>query len=244
MSFFKEMLKQLLPPIFVVWGRGLQRRLGNAPVGNVPAGEKPQAWYDEEYLRQTAYQRHYTESGYYFLWTVIADRLVRCGARKIVDVGCGSGQFALLLADKGIPGYLGIDLSAEAIRLARQNCPDYRFVVADVFQGDLLEEEDYDCFVSLECLEHVEGDLQLIEKVRTGTRCFFTVPNFPYVSHVRHFGEEKEVLDRYRPLFEDLVVTTFLENSNGKKYFLGEGIRNGTTGTTDRSNSSETPDGI
>ena len=225
MSSVRYLLKQVLPPAVVGLVSRLYHLLGVGNSGLAPWGEKSQSWYDGEYRKQASYRRHYTESGYYFVWTVIVDRLMRYGAKQIIDVGCGPGQFAGMLADKGISGYLGIDLSEEAIRLARRNCPSFKFVVADVFKCDLLEKETYDCLVSLECLEHVQEDLALLGRVRSGTHCFFTVPNFPYVSHVRHFQDEKDVKSRYGELFIDLEVTTILGNSSGTKYFLAEGTR-------------------
>ena len=51
-------------------------------------------WYDEIYRQPHDYQAHYTQSRYYFLWSVIADRLIRSGVRRVLELGCGTGQFA------------------------------------------------------------------------------------------------------------------------------------------------------
>jgi trans-aconitate methyltransferase len=51
----------------------------------------------------------------------------------ILDVGCGQGRLAELLAAFSITRYLGVDLSAEAIRHARRRIrPPARFRVADL----------------------------------------------------------------------------------------------------------------
>lgn len=52
---------------------------------------------------------------------------------KILDVGCGQGRLAELLALSSFKSYLGIDFSAEAIRRARLREEDHvRFRVADL----------------------------------------------------------------------------------------------------------------
>jgi len=44
-----------------------------------------------------------------------------------------------------------------------------------------------------EFLEHIEHDLDVIRFIRPRTYFVGTVPNFPYVSHVRHFQDCDEV---------------------------------------------------
>lgn len=50
---------------------------------------------------------------------------------SVLDVACGDSWW---LPDLPV-GYVGMDVSAEAIRLARENHPDRRFVVGDVRDG-------------------------------------------------------------------------------------------------------------
>ena len=52
---------------------------------------------------------------------------------KILDVGCGQGRLAELLAPSSFKSYLGIDFSAQAIRQARLRAETHmRFRVADL----------------------------------------------------------------------------------------------------------------
>ena len=64
-------------------------------------------------------------------------RLVE-GLGSVCDLGCGSGQIARYLRDKGLPAF-GLDLSANMVVKARQLNPDIEFI-----QGDMtaLEAED------------------------------------------------------------------------------------------------------
>jgi len=142
-----------------------------------------------------------------------------------LDVGCGSGQLASLLKDKGIERYCGIDFSAKRIVQAKQACPEFDFVQADAFGTDLFETYGYDALVTTEFLEHVEGDLDIIFKIRSGARFLGTVPNFPFESHVRHFRDANEVAARYGPYFKDFRVDSFLSNDKGKTFFVLEGIK-------------------
>jgi hypothetical protein len=76
-------------------------------------------------------------------------------------------------------------------------------------------------------LEHIEADLEVLRRVRPGTRCLLTVPNFPYPSHVRFFNNGGAVSERYGWLFGSHTVDEFLKNPEGDRFFLLDGIRGG-----------------
>lgn len=50
---------------------------------------------------------------------------------KVADVGCGTGWLAPYLAERGLSPH-GVDLSAEMVRVARRDYPDFPFEVGDV----------------------------------------------------------------------------------------------------------------
>jgi len=74
--------------------------------------------------------------------------------------------------------------------------------------------------ITTEFLEHVDGDLEVIRQIYSGSRFLATVPNFPYVSHVRHFNDSGEVMRRYEGLFEDFSVTMTPVNEKSKIFSL------------------------
>ncbi len=77
-----------------------------------------------------------------------------CGAA--LDVGCGSGAFAVLLAERAAT-VLGIDLSPEMVRLARRRLapfPGAEVRVAD-FAREALPGESFDCVASIATLHHL-----------------------------------------------------------------------------------------
>jgi SAM-dependent methyltransferase len=195
-------------------------------------GQQAAEFYDRVFEDNPLQRGHYTASPYYFLWTVIVDRLRNSLRRGVLEVGCGAGQLAHTLDDAGIvERYCGFDFSAARVEHARRNCPRFRFEVADALETDLYRTVDYDAVIATEFLEHVSADLQVIESIRPGTYFLGTVPNFPYVSHVRHFADRSEVARRYAHQFERFRVDEFSANDRGKRFFLLEGIRAPQSGT-------------
>lgn len=218
-------MQPLVPP--VLWGAGRAALAHLSRRRRVEAGgcERDADYYDDVYEKSVEYRKHYTASRYYFLWAVVVDRILAAGHDSVLEIGCGSGQFARLLHDKKIGRYHGVDLSEQAIGMARVACPDGLFSVADIFASSLPETGDYDVVVSTEFLEHVRGDLAVLARIRQGARVLATVPNFPYESHVRHFESAEAVFQRYAPLFQPLRVDAWAGNQAGMEYFLIDGIR-------------------
>ncbi len=66
---------------------------------------------------------------------IIADLAKLIDAQSVLDVGCGDGFWM-----PDLPGYLGVDVSETAIRLARENHPDrlYRLLPAELPAADLV----------------------------------------------------------------------------------------------------------
>ncbi len=185
--------------------------------------ERSPEWYDRVFQENEHWKEHYTSSRYYPLWTVIVDRMGRAGAESVLDVGCGPGQMACLLRDKGVPRYLGLDFSPKRVERAKEVCPEFDFVVDDAFETELFRAHDYDTVVCTEFLEHVEQDLEMLGKIRSGMRFYATVPDFPFDSHVRHFEDAKQVYDRYAEHFREFTVDAFLFGKKGRTLYLVEG---------------------
>lgn len=68
-------------------------------------------------------------------------KLLSPGA-KILDAGCGAGRFCKLIEDKGFKA-IGIDLSSELIKLAKESYPEIEFIEADMrslpFTGQTMD---------------------------------------------------------------------------------------------------------
>jgi SAM-dependent methyltransferase len=206
----------------------VKRALGRPSVPPPVRGVADANWYDAAYTAIDAYHAPYWESHYYFLWCVIADRLRRERLRRIVDIGCGPGQFASCLFDMAeIEQYTGLDFSPKAVELARQFCPRGTFVVGDATTTDLAAKTPHDAIVCMEVLEHVPTDADVLRQFTTGSRCLCTVPNFDYPSHVRYFKTVDDVRDRYAKFFDRFDVWALKSYFAPKSvFYLIDGIRN------------------
>ena len=214
----KKIVKALLPPLLL---QGIKK----LRAGRSHGSERSADWYDRTFESVGEWRLHYSESPYYFLWTVIVDRLLRANARRVLDIGCGPGQLACLLRDRGIAEYHGFDFSPKRVEQAQKVCPEYRFTIEDAFATDLFTTFVYDSVVCTEFLEHVERDLEVLQRIASGTRVLATVPNFPGGAHVRYFRDADEVHARYHAAFRDFTVDTFIANPAGKTFYLLEGTK-------------------
>ena len=208
--------------------KGLARRVGlkrdvGAPIGR----EEGSGFYDTMYAGTPDYHQRYEQSFYYFLWSVIVDRIRAAGIKRVLEIGCGPGQLAAYLLDQGIEGYVGLDFSPQAIEMARKHAPRGQFVVGDAREPAIHRTTEHGALICTEVLEHITDDLKVVAAFTAGKRCFCSVPNFPYESHVRHFTDAAEVAARYGRFFDQLSVTTFRSPRDpSDRFFLLDGVRN------------------
>lgn len=179
------------------------------------------AWYDERYrLNLPKYDIDPRESPYAATWQEILARLAPDDA--VLEIGCGPGQLALLVREAGIHSYVGIDFSRYAIELARRRLPDGDLRVDDARTSTLVDGTRHSVVICTEVLEHLDDDLALLERVRTGTRILATVPNFDSTSHLRFFASAAAVRARYEAVLDELRVDTFALR-RGSALFLMDG---------------------
>lgn len=139
---------------------------------------------------------------------------------RVIDIGCGPGQFANLLFDNEIVDYKGIDFSSEAIKLAKLRNEKYSdlFFIDDAYMSNIYY-GDYNIAILFEVLEHIQDDLRILRKIRSGAKVLFSVPNFQSKSHIRVFNNGEEIINRYNNIIEIDKIYTF-NISDVNKLFL------------------------
>jgi SAM-dependent methyltransferase len=193
----------------------------------VVGAERSAEWYDEAFAGSAKYRDAYQKSPYYFLWSVIADRLRRDGVERVLDIGCGTGQLAAFLFDQGIETYVGMDFSPKAVEYARTAVPRGRFVVDDARTSNVYTDEEHDVLLCTEVLEHITDDLLVVARFRPRKRCIFSVPSYNSAGHVRFFDDVASVAERYGRYFDALDVAAFpIVGTENKRIFLADGLRN------------------
>ena len=121
----------------------------------VPTGKT--LWMQEEKARQwgKAFSepilgQHMDRTEKDCLEAVLKEEEFTC--RKIIDVGCGTGRYFSFFPDVEVA--IGVDISVEMLRLAKEDNPDVSFIVADITKLP-FKDGVFDCVLSTRTLQHV-----------------------------------------------------------------------------------------
>jgi len=138
-------------------------------------------------------------------WEHVARYALAAGAAKdkrVLDLGCGTGYGAHLLAEQGAASVVGIDNSAEAIAYAAEHYPhkNISFQVGEATQTGLPADE-FDLVVCFELIEHLEKQTELVTEIARllapGGVAFISTPDAdrPYAKdnpfHVRELKRDE-----------------------------------------------------
>jgi len=159
--------------------------------------------YDKRFDGSKIYNKHYSEVFYYRVWRYVANSLL--SSDKILELGCGPGQLANLLYDRGIRNYIGIDFSKVAIRMARARVPLFTFILADLNKIDYSKYTGFK-FVSTETFEHLENDIAVIRKFPKND-IIFSVPSYRSKYHRRRYLDEEFIRSYYKDVLNITNVT-------------------------------------
>ena len=182
--------------------------------------EKDSEYYDEKYSNSLEYNKRPEDCVYYNLWSTILKSISK--TEKILDIGCGSGQFAELAIKKGYKYSRGVDFSKVSIDIAKINNKSNKgkFIVGDVTNPDIYNVE-YDVVVICEVLEHIDNDIGVLKNIKSGKHIIATVPSYDSAGHVRFFNVAKEVCNRYKTMINGGIIEIPIRNS---KIFLIDGV--------------------
>ena len=160
----------------------------------------PAEFYDKFFLENKDRRGPPEKSWYYRLWMHILEKHID-SRWKILDVGCGSGQFAKLCIERGHQ-YVGIDFSKEALKIAKRNALEATFHLVDVSEDQsIIKRGGYDVVTFIEFLEHVENDLEILRAIPKGKNIVLSVPNRGGGAHVRGFETLSKAVNRYGSSF-------------------------------------------
>lgn len=163
--------------------------------------ERESKWYDEAYkthlLKKMQYSLPAERSVYYKMWMLVIDWIKQ--EERIIDYGCGVGQFAELCLKNHKKYVYGCDFSKVAIDAARIRNHEisHVFHVHDLRENATFYFNYYDVAVLCEVLEHIEFDREVLQKIPSGKRVIISLPNYMCNSHVRCYADGKAIDERY-----------------------------------------------
>lgn len=109
-------------------------------------------------------------------------------APKVLDVGCGNGEFCAFLDTLGFH-VVGVDDSYEGIKIAKEAFPHVKFLEKSIYE---LDETDLDCkfdvITSVEVIEHLAFPVKLLRKAKMLLKpqgcLILTTPYHGYIKNI------------------------------------------------------------
>lgn len=142
----------------------------------------------------------------------------------LLELGCSNGNFANLVMKHNIKNYVGVDIQIKKIQEAMDKFPALNFICCDITKNLTLL-KDIKTFVSFQCLEHIQNDLDIIKAIPPGCLTIFSVPNRPYKGHIRWF-EVDGWKNRFEPYIDFIdIITIQHPRKEGNRSFLFKGIK-------------------
>lgn len=143
-----------------------------------PTEQKISSFFDSE---SSAMIERHEKNGIPESARIQVQDIIHAGAKSVVDVGSGPGSVLIELLDQGVQSGVGIDLSPEMNRIARQRLKDRGYEErVQICEGSFLEQElETTEAISLHrvlcCHPNREGMLQQASRLRPQT-ISLTVP--------------------------------------------------------------------
>jgi len=135
------------------------------------------------------------------------------GGLKVLDAACGEGYGTALLATAASSA-TGVDLSATAVEHARARYSSDRleFLVSDCLELP-FDDDEFDCVVSFETLEHLDDHQGLMKEFRRVLKpsgfLLLSSPDKAVYSDQQQNRNEFHVRELYRDEFEGLLRAHF-----------------------------------
>lgn len=177
-----------------------------------PENEKDSGYYNE---KTGAGRSHFQSPFHKELYDSVASFLN--SNDKIVDLGCGAGR--LLRSLKSSKKYIGMDFSTKRIQFAREAFRGRNFKVGDITKFDDLY-LNFDTFVLVEVLEHINDDIGVIGNIPLGSKVVMANPNQWADAHVRKFESEEYIKERYHEFLKFEAVKILNDKKGLPRMFI------------------------
>ena len=130
---------------------------------NYTSEEKRKIVKDDYNAIADTYAKCYSEIEYCKAY--IDEFIASLAGKKVLDIGCGAGQITDYLTQRGI-GTIGIDFSEELLKIAKQNFPNSKLILADIC--DYEQKEQVDGIITKDVLFHLSDEnlLHVLQKFR------------------------------------------------------------------------------
>jgi len=141
-------------------------------------------WGDQQYFGPV--HRHILE---HLVCTVSS-----LNVRSVLDVGCGSGDNLAALASLGRYELTGVDISQEALTLARPRVPSACLFLLDIEHQSLPEQ--FDLVVCIQVVEHLLDDMAALRNIARAARRYVLISTIQgrmraselAIGHVRNYS--------------------------------------------------------
>ena len=170
---------------------------------NYTSEEKRKIVKDDYNAIADTYAKCYSEIEYCKAY--IDEFIASLAGKKVLDIGCGAGQITDYLTQRGI-GTIGIDFSEELLKIAKQNFPNSKLILADIC--DYEQKEQVDGIITKDVLFHLSDEnlLHVLQKFRrmlkpNGNLCI--IMDMPKEAGEQIFVEELD--DKYQIYYNYLT---------------------------------------
>lgn len=173
--------------------------------------ERDGRFWDREYTRKDTLKYKLTTISYKYTncWDLFVDTIMTKSV--VIDLGCGPGNFAKYLHEKGFIGkYIGYEFSEEAIGMASNlKLPDnFTFKLQKVTPEMMdvitktVKVEENTCIIAIAVLQHMRDDIEILEAIPDEIPMIITLVRNAGVSHLRFFNKASDAEERYGTIFD------------------------------------------
>ncbi|MBI3317688.1 MAG: class I SAM-dependent methyltransferase [Candidatus Omnitrophica bacterium] len=135
---------------------------------------------------------------------------------RILDVGCGAGQFLAVAESRGWRG-TGLEVSRSALDLLKQRRGAQFQVMETTLQELDLPEGSFDAVTLFEVLEHLDQPVELLRRaaalLKEGGLLYLTTPNLNSLSRRLLGGRWRVIAPEHRCLFSPASIRQALEKA-------------------------------